>query len=89
MLRPTFKKLGVAHLAPPNKRWRCTYELSERCHGLHARTLDEVLEFFGYEPRDNEEKHDAIQDCELTAKIYMKLFELPPLKEATLGFAKQ
>ena len=53
------------------------------------RTLDSVLEHFGFEPRDEEEKHSAIEDCELTAKIYMELMQLPELKKATLGWTKE
>ena len=89
VLRPAFEKLEAVHLLPPEKRWRCTYELSERCQGLLVRTLDSVLEHFGFEPRDEEEKHDAIRDCELTAKIYMELMKLPEPKRAELGFTKE
>ena len=89
VLRPAYEKLGAAHLLPPEKRWRCALELSERCQGLLVRTLDSVLEHFGFEPRDEEEKHSAIEDCELTAKIYMELMELPELKKATLGWTKE
>ena len=89
MLRPAFEKLDAAHLLPPEKRWRCTFELSERCQGLLVRTLDSGLEHFGFDPRDEEEKHDAIRDCELTAKIYMELMELPEPNKAALGFAKE
>ena len=53
------------------------------------RTLDSVLEHFGFAPREEEEKHDAIHDCKLTAKIYMELIELPELKAVEGGFVKE
>ena len=51
-------------------------------------TLDDVLEHFGYERRDPDAHHDAMRDCELTAKIYMDLMKLPARKTANLGFVK-
>ena len=67
---------------------KCNFELSKRYCSLYVRTLDEILKFFKFEQRDNGEKHDDIQGCELTVKIYMKLFELPSLKMATIDLIK-
>ena len=42
---------------------------------LKSRMLDDLLEYFNFERRGEDEKHDAVNDCELTAKVYMKLVE--------------
>lgn len=62
VFRPTFEKLNAGYCMPVESRWRCTLKMSERCPGLLLRTLDEVLEYFKYERRDEDEKHDAIKD---------------------------
>jgi DNA polymerase III epsilon subunit-like protein len=57
---------------------------------LPHRTLDDVLEYFGFERRDPEELHSALNDCRQAAKVYMKLVEVPdPKKNPTLGFCRE
>ena len=51
-------------------------------------SLDDVLVHFGYKRRDANAPHEAIKDCELTAKIYMDLMKLPERKTSDLGFVK-
>ena len=53
------------------------------------RTLDGCLEHFEYEPRDTDAVHDAMNDCILTAKVYMELAKIPEKKKWTLGFTKE
>lgn len=48
--------------------------------------MDALLEHFDFDPRDESEAHDAIEDCKLAAKVYMKLTELRPPKKSELGF---
>ena len=57
---------------------------------LEARGLDDVLEHYGFERRDVDEKHDALDDCRLTAKIYKELVKVPEPKVVTdLGWCKE
>ena len=89
-LKPAFKKVGNNKLLAEDKRWMCTYEMSFKVPCLPLRTLDDVLEHFNYERRNVEELHSAINDCRLTAKIFMKLVEVPDLKKnPTLGFCHE
>ena len=55
---------------------------------MGAGTLDDILAYFGYARRGEYEKHEAVNDCQLAAKVYMKMMQMPPLKKATLGFIK-
>ena len=45
---------------PSADRWRCTYDLSERLPNIFIRPLDELLDYFGIERRDEEADHDAL-----------------------------
>ena len=56
---------------------------------VKIKSLDNLLEHFGFEPRDEDVLHNAILDCQLTAKVYMELMKLPPPKVMELGFEKK
>ena len=56
---------------------------------MDYRTLDGCLEHFEYEPRDTDAVYDAMNDCILTAKVYMELVKIPEEKKWTLGFTKE
>ena len=42
---------------------------------LKSRMLDDLLEYFNFERRGEDENHDAIKDCELTASVYMAMLK--------------
>ena len=86
VLLPTFKRLGMEKMMPPVERWRCTFEEAERVPDVKIRDLDTLLEHFGFEARDEDVLHNAVLDCQLTAKVYMELMKLPPRKVSELGF---
>ena len=86
VLVPTFQRLGIEKMMSPLERWRCTFELAERVPEVKIRDLDTLLEHFGFEARDEDVLHSAVRDCQLTAKVYMKLMKQPPLKVTELGF---
>ena len=89
-LKPAFKKVDNLKNLAEDKRWMCTFEMSYKVPYLTHRTLDDVLEHFNYERRNVEEHHSAMNDCRLTAKVYMKLVEVPdPKKNPTLGFCRE
>ena len=89
-LKPAFEKVGNLKNLADDKRWKCTYEMSYKVPYLTYRRLDDVLEHFGFERRNVEELHSATNDCRLTAKVYMKLVEVPdPKKNPTLGFCRE
>ena len=62
--------------------------MSERVPNVNDRTLNGLLEHFGFEAREEGVKHDALTDCILTANVYMEIVKLPEVKTASLGFAK-
>lgn len=74
VLKPAFDKVGVATIS--SERWKCTKEMANdhpRVPQDMQRGLDDLLECFGYERRDEEERHDALEDCRLDAKVYLEL----------------
>ena len=71
---------------PRKDRWRCTLAMCERDPNIFTKSLDECLSHFGLKGRNEKLLHDAREDCELTAQVYMKLMQLPPMKIAKLGF---
>ena len=54
--------------------------MSERDPKIKVRSLDAILKRYRFKPRENKDYHDAVEDCQLTAKVYMKLVKLPELK---------
>ena len=58
---------------PKDDRWLCTLDMSDRLLNLESKGLDDLLEHFGFERREDAGYHDAVQDCQLTAKVYMAL----------------
>ena len=80
VLKPAFEKVGAAHFMPPDDRWRCTIDMSERCEGLIEKSLDCCLDYWGFDQRDESKPHDATVDCHCVAKVYMKLIKEPPIK---------
>ena len=89
-LKPAFEKVGNLKNLADDERWRCTYEMSSKVPYLSYRNLDDILEHFGFDRRNMDELHNATNDCRLTAKIYMKLVEVPdPKKNPTLGFCRE
>ena len=63
--------------------------MCERVPETKTFILDDVLEHFGFERREEGARHDAREDCTLSAKVYMELMKHPPLKVAELGFDYQ
>jgi len=89
VLGPAFEKVGNASRLPKSDRWKCTVKMSDGIPGVSMRFLDDLLEHFGYERRDPEQAHDAVNDCRLTAKVYMDLMKISHLKKSHLGFIKE
>ena len=50
--------------------------------------LDDLLEYFNFVRRGEDEHHEAIKDCELLASVYMAMLNFSKKKAPTLGFAK-
>ena len=86
VLKPAFDRLGIKNKLPKDDRWRCTFLMSERDPKIKQRSLDAILKHYRFKPRANKDHHDAVEDCQLTAKVYMKLVKLPELKVSKLGF---
>ena len=86
VLKPAFDRLGIKSKLPNDRRWRCTYLMSERDPKIKVRSLDAILRHYRFKPRTKKDHHDAVEDCQLTAKVYMKLAKLPELKVSKLGF---
>ena len=61
---------------------KLSYDLPD----LKQHSLDDVLEYFDFESRSPLAKHDAVTDCHLAAKIYMKMIEKPDDKKEIFGF---
>ena len=59
--------------------------MSSRIVGLLDKGLDTILTHFGFEERDGY-LHDAEEDAECAAKIFMKLKEMPPVNVVDGGF---
>ena len=76
-LRPAFMRVGNIKNFPPDKRWVCTWNMAHKRTDLipkkKSKSLDSLLKHFKYKPRDPEDPHDAHLDCQLAAKVYMKL----------------
>ena len=89
VLGPAYLKVKNFEGMPDHKRWKCTYQMSFRVEKMTHRTLDDCLEHFEFEPRDTDAVHDAMNDCILTAKVYMELAKIPEEKKWTLGFTKE
>ena len=83
---PALSRVNMQHLMPPKSRWRCTLDLSDRCVDIPDKALEIIYTYFGYEERADEDQHEAEKDCEATAKIFMKLMELPPKTKVEGGF---
>ena len=77
VLSKAFEKASSQDILPPKDRWRCTFEMAKQLPGIKTCQLDDVLEYFNYERRDPEAKHDALEDCRLTAKVYMEMMKRP------------
>ena len=89
VLNKAFERVENTEALPPNRRWRCTFNKSKGLNGLQHLMLDDVLEYFDFERRGEDDLHDAVTDCELTAKIYMKLMARPKPKKSIYGFARE
>ena len=66
VLAKAFKKVGNEDKLPSIDRWDCTQLMAAYKLGSYLASLDELLYKFGLEERDEEEKHDALNDCFLT-----------------------
>ena len=86
VLQPAFKRLGLEALDGARDRWRCAQELCKRTGNWRIWNLDEALEHFGFERREEDTYHDALHDARLAAQVYMQAMQLPPLKTAEFGF---
>lgn len=86
VLKPAFERLGIKSRMPKDDRWRCTFMMAERDPKIKVRSLDAILKHYRFKPRKNLDAHDAVEDCQLTAKIYMKLIALPPPRIPEPGY---
>ena len=60
--------------------------MCDRVPEIETRSLDECCEYFGLKGRDMKKTHNAVEDCQLTAQVYMKLMDICPMKIGKLGF---
>jgi|OM-RGC.v1.029590235 DNA polymerase III, epsilon subunit and related 3''-5'' exonucleases len=86
VLYRAFKKVGNLERFPPKERWRCTFDLACDFPAIKDPTLDGLLEYCSFDRRDPDEPHNALNDCYLTAKVYMKMKTMPPAPLSKLGF---
>ena len=89
VLKEAFEKVGNLERLPGKERWRCTWEMADRVPFLVHGGLDDLLEHFGHPRSDLEAYYDAMEDCILTAKVYMDIVKIPEKKERTHGFAHE
>ena len=75
VLKPAFEKVDNLGQLPMRSRWRCTVAMSKQLPGLCFSHLNEVLEYCGFDRRD-EEYHCALKDCRLAAKVYMAMMNM-------------
>ena len=85
VLKPAFTKVKNLDKLPPQQRWRCTLAMAKFVPKLFVYDLVSCLDHFKIEGREGD-KHDALEDCRLTAKFYMELMNRPESKNTTLGF---
>ena len=74
VLKPAFNRVDVTPI--DDKRWKCTRDMANKHPGVPQdmpRGLDDLLEHFGFNRRDEEEKHNALDDCRMDAKVYLEL----------------
>ena len=86
VLKPAFKRVENFSGFPDEDRWRCTHIMANHLPDLMWVTLDDLLQYFGFERREEGEPHAALEDAQCAAKVYMKLMEGPPPKDSGLGF---
>ena len=88
VLRDAFSSARSFSKLPDRSRFRCTFNMSRGLPGLKSRSLDDLLEYFGYKPREEDAKHNAVEDCELTAKVYMAILDKQEETKPSLGFSE-
>ena len=89
VLRPAFQRVDNFKVLPKPERWRCTIDLADRLPKCEIKLLDEVLEHCGFERREEDALHDALDDAQLAAKVYMYLIKQPEPYKSHLGFCKE
>jgi len=88
VLTPAFQRVSKASMLPMTSRWRCTVGLAQHMGLAPPYKLDDLLEKLGFERRHPQNKHKAMEDCQLTAKVYMALLKLSSDVKTKLGFVK-
>ena len=63
--------------------------LADRMPKCENKSLDDVLEHCGFERREEDEPHDAIEDAKLAAKLYMFLIRQPEPYKSHLDFCPE
>ena len=86
VLKPAFKKVDNMDCFPPDERWRCTLVMANQVPNLMWVTLDDLLGHFGFDRGEEGEPHEALEDAQCAAKVYLKLLEMPEMKKSGLGF---
>ena len=86
VLFKAFKKLGIENMMPKKERWRCTLVMCEREQEIISKSLEECVNHFNIKGRKDERLHDSMEDCLLTAQVYMELMKIAPPKIGELGF---
>lgn len=89
VLKPAYDKLHNNEMAMLDDRWICAQERCKRTGNWKVMSLDDALEHFGFERRDEDAAHDALVDARLAAVVYMEASQLTPLKRCPLGFANE
>lgn len=89
VLSPAFRRLGLEEMDAQASRWRCAQALCKRTRNWKVLSLDDALSHFGYDRRDEDDPHDALEDARLAAQVYMAAMKLTPLKDGILGFVNE
>ena len=89
VLKPAYQVIGSNEMVAMDQRWVCAQERCKRTGNWKVIGLDDALEHFGFEKREEGDSHNALVDARLAAQVYMAASTLAPLKSSLLGFINE
>ena len=75
VLAPVFGKVDCAQNMPAWDRWRDTWAIAHQLPDVMGFSLDDLLERFGFDRREEDATHDALTDARLTAQVYLAMMK--------------